>query len=92
LLFLFVGIAVTAMTILTIHNSLRTGARAQSRANRVALRQRCTDRHGMRQQRSRASLYPLGLLHSAPQTIRLESIQLKRNYSANEQEMGQHCF
>ena len=69
-LLFFFGIAIPAMTVLAIHKFLRTLAERQNERTELALLRTYTYRHGKgRLYVLHPGLYPIGLLHLAPQAV-----------------------
>lgn len=80
-LFAFFCIAITAMTVLSIHNRLRPGTMPDSDFDCLYFRAEMHATRGMN---------PIGLLHSAHSAIITQ--RFKTGLATSKQEMGHLCF
>jgi len=79
--FAFFRVAITAMTVLSIHKRLRPGALPDYDYDYLNFR---VDTHSNR------GMYPTGLLHSAHSAIVTQRI--RTGLATSKQEMGHLCF
>jgi hypothetical protein len=79
--FAFFRVAITAVTVLSIHKRLHPDAMPGYNSNYLA---RCADAHSNR------GMYPTGLLHSAHSAIFTQ--RFRTGLATSKQEMGHLCF